>query len=115
MTGKAKFEYSAMADGARVAEYLTRIAEGFASGSISLAAQSESIDLTPGGVVKVTIEADGNPTARRGSLNLTISWKAASDNHQDGLEISTSPRAEAAVTPPADGPRRSRRGAQPRE
>jgi amphi-Trp domain-containing protein len=115
MTGKAKFEYNATADGARIADYLTRIAEGFASGSISLAAQSESIDLAPGGVVKLMIEADGNAATHRGSLNLTISWKAASENQQDGLEISTGPRGEAAVTLPADGPRRSRRGAQPRE
>jgi amphi-Trp domain-containing protein len=115
LSNKAKFEYSATADSARVAEYLTRIAEGFAAGSISLAAQSESINLAPTGTVKLTIEADGNPDRLRGSINLEISWKAATDNHQNSLEISTSPRVDEALIPPATGPRRSRRDVPPRE
>ena len=94
MTSKARFEYTATSDSARVAEYLSKIAEGLAAGSVSLAAHSESINLTPAGVVRLTIEADGNPERSRGSITLEISWRAASELQPLPLEISTTPRVE---------------------
>jgi amphi-Trp domain-containing protein len=98
MTSKGKFEYCATADNVRVAEYLTKIAEGLSTGSISLASQSEAINLAPAKTIRLAIAADGNPEKTKGSIVLEISWKALNGNHQPPLEISTSPAAVNGTT-----------------
>jgi amphi-Trp domain-containing protein len=98
MTTKGKFEYSATADSARVAEYLAKIAEGLSTGSISLASQNETINLAPAKTIRLAIAADGNPEKTKGSLVVEISWKSMNGNHQPALEISTTPPAEDGAT-----------------
>ena len=100
MTNKGKFEYSATTDGARVAAYLNKIADGLCAGSLSMAAANQTINLAPGGAVKLAIEADSNPDRCRGSIVLAISWKAATERPESPLDISTEPHEEAIALEP---------------
>ena|SRR5438874_1918529 len=88
MSNKTKFAYSATADTARVAAYLTRIAEGLMSGSVTMTAEEKTINLAPSDVVQVSIEATSNVVKGRGCLVLDISWKAGAEGTHSTLEIS---------------------------
>ena len=94
MARKGKFSYSATADSARIAEYLTKIAEGLVTGSISLAADTRVINLEPADHVKVEIEAEGSADKGRGRIVMEISWKAVTEAPAGKLEISTQPIVE---------------------
>ena len=94
MTNRAKFDYNAPADTGCVAEYLTRIAEGLRSGSISLTADKKTINLAPSQVVRFEIDATSSAVKGRGSLVLEISWKAVTESARGTLEISTQPVKE---------------------
>jgi len=90
-----KFEFLATLDVQRAADYLSRIAEGFRKGTLTLAAGGRAISLVPTSMVKIELEAESKGSeAGRGSLDLEISWKEAYVAAAETLEISVEPRQE---------------------
>ena len=100
MSSKGKFQYSATTDSAQVADYLNRIADGLRIGTLSMSADTKTINLAPNGVFKLEIEADRNQGKGRGSIVVEVSWRAAVESPRSALEISTQPVEEAVTLEP---------------
>jgi amphi-Trp domain-containing protein len=90
---KGKFEYATVAEVARVAGYLNGIADGLRRGDLDLGASDQHLHLSPGGVVRMELEADSRPDMGAASLQLEISWKvklAADEEREVELQIGSS-------------------------
>lgn len=95
-----KVEFSATFSVTQVAEYLTRIAEGLLQGVITLSSEGKTIELTPGDVLRLEIEAESKPDKGKGSLAIDLSWKAKQTVPADGFEVIVGSR-EAVTSEPA--------------
>jgi amphi-Trp domain-containing protein len=95
-----KLEFSATLSAAQAAEYLTRISEGLLQGTVMLSAGGRHIQLDPGDIVKLEIEAEGKPEKGKGSLAIELSWKARQASAAETLEVLAGPRE----APPAPAP-----------
>jgi amphi-Trp domain-containing protein len=92
---KGEFEYATVAEASRVAGYLNAIAEGLLRGDLDLGACDQHLHLSPGGVVRLELEATSRPGKGAASLQLEISWKvalAADEERGVELEVGSSPR-----------------------
>jgi len=92
---RGEFEYATVAEASRVADYLNSIADGLRRGDLDLGASDQHLHLSPGGVVRLEVEASCNPDKGAASLQLEISWKvvlAAGEERGVELEIGSSPR-----------------------
>jgi amphi-Trp domain-containing protein len=76
-------EFSTTTEVMRVAEYLTRIADGLREGCVNLVASGQTIVLEPADIVRLQMEAKRLPGQRRTSLELEISWTTVTSRRQD--------------------------------
>jgi amphi-Trp domain-containing protein len=92
---KDKIELKTIMESAAVAEYLTALAKGFKSGSITVEKDGESLTLVPAEVAEVEVEARMKKDKARFSLEVT--WRMASAlDEPASLTISAEPpKAEA--------------------
>ncbi len=72
MTNKL-FKYDGQQDRAAVAEYLEAVRDGFARGTLTLRQGEQTLELSPKGLVSVTIEGKQKSEDRK--LKLTFRWK----------------------------------------
>lgn len=98
---KDKIELKTTMESAAVAEYLTALAKGFKSGSITVEKDGESLTLVPAEVAEVEVEARMKKDKARFSLEVT--WRMASAlDEPASLKISAeAPKAEPEAAPAA--------------
>jgi len=80
-------EYAGALDVEKVADYLTRIAEGLREGVVSLSSSKKSVRLTPTRLVRMEVRAQSRPDKSRGSLELEISWEEKFLAASERLEV----------------------------
>jgi len=101
---REEFEFSTTTRGIQVAEYLTRIADGLAQGTLVLKAGGEAVHLQPAEIVRLEVEAESKPDKGTASLQLELSWKLttpAREPREEPLVIETDSRApQLAVSTP---------------
>jgi len=92
---KDKIEMKTVMESAAVAEYLTQLAKGFKSGSITVEKDGESLTLVPAETAEVEVEARMKKDKARFSLEVT--WRTAcAQDEPASLKISAeAPVAEA--------------------
>ncbi|THB69890.1 MAG: amphi-Trp domain-containing protein [Desulfovibrio sp.] len=81
------FKHESVQDSSSILKFLDAVRDGFASGTLVLAAGDKELDFTPQGLVKFAVEAKRKDD--RCKFSLKFSWKEEedSDKDQDQLEI----------------------------
>ena len=68
-------EFSTTTEVARVADYLSRIADGLRRGQVVLVVSDQTLNLKTANVVKLNLEAGAAPDRRTTRLGLEITWR----------------------------------------
>jgi amphi-Trp domain-containing protein len=99
MGDTSKIESAMTLEASKAADYLSKVADGFRQGRVTVTQGKQIVHLEPGQFVRMEIEAESKPKKSKGSLQLEISWKAgteADEEDAEPLEITAAARTEAA-------------------
>jgi amphi-Trp domain-containing protein len=97
---KQSFEFSTYGEPETIADYLESLAKQIRSGSASLSAGSEMINLHFGSPIKLGIEAEMRSRKGKGSLDLELSWREPVAIGE-GIEIGDAQEEEEVEEEPA--------------
>jgi len=86
---KERLEFAGIADRDRVAEYLSRLADGLRLGAVTLSSAGQSVHLEAAERLRLEVEARHRPDKGSSSLQLEISWKTASAVREADEELLT--------------------------
>jgi amphi-Trp domain-containing protein len=93
--GHDEFEFMAMLDAPRAAEYLTRIADGLRAGTVGLKADGRALRLAPAGPLRLELWAESKPEKGEGRLEVALRWRSEAPADEEALEIDPAPPVRA--------------------
>lgn len=91
---KDRFEFGLIASPDEIAEYLTSLAAGLKRGEVSLESGEQVLRLAPPSDVKLELKA--SQKARKGKLEIEITWKRRDTTKASDLNVKVAGRSERA-------------------
>jgi amphi-Trp domain-containing protein len=81
-----RIEFCTITEVERVAEYLSRIADGLRAGRVNLVVSDQPVRLEPADIVGLRLEAGRAPDDGSTRLGVSITWPAEASAPRDGSD-----------------------------
>ena len=89
MAGGGEFRFQALQEREAVAGYLRALADGLAAGEVTLAREGRELGLTPGGLVRLTLQARRGE--RRSRLVVKLAWREGTGEGEGPRTLTITP------------------------